>query len=204
MFPFHLWLPEAHVEAPTQGSILLAGLLLKLGGYGFIKISLNLFPVAIIYYLPLISTMCICSIILASLNAIVQVDFKKLIAYTSISHMNFVVLGIFSHNIFGLVGALLLMYAHGLVSSGLFAIVGMLYDRYASRQIEYFGGLVAGMPLFSTVFFLITLGNFGFPITFNFVGELLILIGLAHFNLHILFFFIYRYIVICYLFGIFV
>ena len=114
--------------------------------------------------------MSIISIILTSLNAIVQVDFKRLIAYTSISHMNFVVLGIFSHNIYGLVGAVLLMYAHGLVASGLFASVGLLYERYYSRQIEYYGGLVVGMPIFATLFFFIILGNFGFPITVNFVG----------------------------------
>jgi len=153
MFPFHLWLPEAHVEAPTEGSILLAGLLLKLGGYGFIKISVSYFPVACIYYTPLVFGMCITSIILASFEAIVQHDFKRLIAYSSVSHMNFVVLGIFSQTIYGLICAVVLMLAHGLVSSGLFAVVGMIYERYSSRQIEYFGGLIIGMPLLGTFFF---------------------------------------------------
>lgn len=187
MFPFYLWLPEAHVEAPTEGSVLLAGLLLKLGGYGFIKIILNFFPLACIYYIPVICSFCVFSILIPSLNAIIQPDFKKLIAYTSVSHMNFVVLGIFSHSIFGLAGSLLLMYAHGLVSSGLFIVVGLIYERYFSRQLEYYSGLIAGMPLLGTLFFFILLGNFGFPLTFNFVGELLILVGLAHFNLLILF-----------------
>jgi len=187
MFPFHLWLPEAHVEAPTEGSILLAGLLLKLGSYGFIKIIINLFPVACIYYTPLISAMAIVSIIVSSCNAVVQADFKRLIAYTSISHMNFIVLGIFSFNIFGLVGSVLLMFAHGLVSSGLFAVVGMLYERYFSRQLDYFSGLISGMPLIGSFFFIILLGNFGFPLTFNFIGELLILVGIAHFNLYVFF-----------------
>lgn len=127
MFPFHLWLPEAHVEAPTEGSILLAGLLLKLGGYGFIKILISYFPVACIYYSPLVYGMCIASIILTSFEALVQNDFKRLIAYTSVSHMNFAVLGIFSQTIQGLVCAVILMLAHGLVSSGLFAVVGMIY-----------------------------------------------------------------------------
>jgi len=188
MFPFHLWLPEAHVEAPTEGSILLAGLLLKLGGYGLIKICLNLFPAACIYYSPMVCAMTIFGIITSSLTAIVQADFKKLIAYSSISHMNFVVLGIFSHSIYGLIGSILLMLAHGIVSSGLFASVGLLYERYESRQIEYYGGLIIGMPLFGTLFFILILGNFSFPLTFNFVGELLILIGIAHFNFYVLFF----------------
>jgi len=177
----------AHVEAPTEGSILLAGLLLKLGSYGFIKILVSWFPVGCIYFLPLVTAMAVTSIIIASCNAIVQADFKRLIAYTSISHMNFVVLGIFSHSIFGLVGSAVLMYAHGLVSSGLFAVVGMLYERYFSRQMEYYSGLIVGMPMLGSFFFLILLGNFGFPLTFNFIGELLILIGLAHFNFYILF-----------------
>jgi len=187
MFPFHLWLPEAHVEAPTEGSILLAGLLLKLGGYGFIKILISYFPVACIYYSPLVYGMCIASIILTSFEALVQNDFKRLIAYTSVSHMNFAVLGIFSQTIQGLVCAVILMLAHGLVSSGLFAVVGMIYERYSSRQIEYYGGLIIGMPLLGTFFFIMTLGNFGFPLTLNFVGELLILASLAHTNLFVLF-----------------
>jgi len=132
--------------------------------------------------------MSICSIILSSGNAIIQNDFKRLIAYTSISHMNLVVLGLFSNSIFGLVGSFLLMFAHGLTSSGLFISVGVLYERYFSRQLEYFSGLIFGMPLLGTLFFFITVSNFGFPLTFNFIGEFLILIGLAHFNFYILIF----------------
>jgi NADH:ubiquinone oxidoreductase subunit 4 (subunit M) len=131
--------------------------------------------------------MSLISVIISSGNAIIQTDFKRLIAYTSIAHMNFVVLGLFSQNIFGIMGGTLLMLAHGLTSSGLFASVGIIYNRYFSRQLEYYSGLIIGMPLFATLFFFILIGNFGFPLTFNFVGELLILIGLAHFNFYILF-----------------
>jgi len=131
--------------------------------------------------------MSLISVIISSGSAIIQTDFKRLIAYTSIAHMNFVVLGLFSQNIFGIMGGTLLMLAHGLTSSGLFASVGIIYNRYFSRQLEYYSGLIIGMPLFATLFFFILIGNFGFPLTFNFVGELLILIGLAHFNFYILF-----------------
>jgi NADH-quinone oxidoreductase subunit M len=158
-----------------------------MGGYGFIKVLLNLFPVGCYYFLPLVYTMAIVGIILSSMIAIIQNDFKKLIAYTSIAHMNFVVLGIFSFNQYGLVVSVFLMYAHGIVSSGLFASVGLLYDRYKTRQIEFYGGLVMGMPIFSTLLFFFILGNFGFPLTFNFIGELLILFSLAQVNLYVYF-----------------
>jgi NADH-quinone oxidoreductase subunit M len=167
------------VEAPTEGSVLLAGLLLKLGGYGFIKILLNLFIDGSYYFKPFIYFLCAISIIISSFNAIVQTDFKKLIAYTSISHMNFIVMGIFSCNIYGLCGSIFLMLGHGIISSGLFSCVGIIYDRYHTRQIEYFSGLVFGMPIFSTLFFIILIGNFGFPLTCNFVGEFVILVSLV-------------------------
>jgi len=178
-FPFHLWLPEAHVEAPTEGSVILAGLLLKLGGYAFIRILINLFPYGSVYISPLIVLSCATSILYSSLIAIRQDDIKKLIAYASIAHMNYLCLGIFTGSVYGLVGALILMIAHGLVSSGLFMCAGFLYDRYQTRQIEYYGGLSSYMPIFSVFFFLLSVGNFGFPLTVNFIGELLILFGLV-------------------------
>jgi len=174
-----LWLPEAHVEAPTEGSIILAGLLLKLGGYAFIRILINLFPYGTVYIAPLIILSCVTSVLYSSLIAIRQDDIKKLIAYTSIAHMNYLALGIFTGSIYGLTGALILMLAHGLVSSGLFMCAGFLYDRYQTRQIEYYGGLSSYMPLFSVFFFLLSVSNFGFPLSINFVGELLIMFGLV-------------------------
>jgi len=181
-------LPEAHVEAPTEGSVLLAALLLKLAGYGSIRVLLNLFPYACIYFLPLVYCLTLISIWYSSLIAIRQTDLKKLIAYTSIAHMNYAVLGVFSTSIYGLVGSVILMLAHGFVSSGLFICVGLLYDRYQTRQIEYFGGLSFGMPLFSVFFFIFSISNFGFPLTLNFIGEFLVLIGLLKLNFFIIFF----------------
>jgi len=188
MFPFHIWLPEAHVEAPTEGSVLLAGLLLKLGGYGFIRVLLNLFPFACVYFLPVVFTFASIGVWYSSLIAVRQVDLKKLVAYTSIAHMNYLVLGIFSTSIYGLVGSVLLMLAHGFVSSGLFSCIGLLYDRYQTRQLDYYGGLYLGMPIFSVYFFIFSISNFGFPLTLNFVGELLILLGLVKLNFFIIFF----------------
>ena len=178
MIPLHIWLPEAHVEAPTAGSIILASLLLKLGGYGLIRFNLTLFPSATIYFLPLVYTLSIASIIYASLSALRQIDLKKIIAYSSIAHMNVIVLGIFSLNIDSLIGSIYLMIGHGFVSSALFFLVGILYRRFNSRLIYNYGGLVNYMPLFVLFFFLFTLCNTGVPGTFNFIGEFLILMGL--------------------------
>jgi len=187
MFPFHIWLPEAHVEAPTEGSIILAALLLKLGGYGFTRILVNFLPVGGKFFLPMIISMSILSVIYSSFISIVQKDLKKLIAYSSISHMNFLVLGIFSNTIYGLQGGISLMLAHGLVSSGLFCAIGILYDRYHTRQIEYFSGLVQGMPLYSSFLFILMLGNSGFPGTYNFISEFIVLLSFAHLNFLVLF-----------------
>jgi len=188
MFPFHLWLPEAHVEAPTDGSVILASLLLKLGGYGFIQISLPLFNVASKYFTPLIYTLAVLSIIYASLTALRQVDLKKIIAYSSIAHMNLVVLGIFSFKLQGLTGAIFLMLAHGVVSGALFFLVGMLYERHHTRLIHYYGGIVQIMPLFSFFFISFILANLSIPGTCNFIGELLIFVGIFQYNTTLAFF----------------
>lgn len=180
--PFHIWLPEAHVEAPTIGSVILASILLKLGGYGFIRFLLPLFPFATMFYLPFVYTLSIVSVVYASLVTIRQIDLKRIIAYSSIAHMNMVVLGIFSNNIQGIDGALYLMIGHGIVSSALFFLVGIVYDRYHTRLLRYYGGLIQLMPVYGIIFFLFTLGNIGFPGTSNFIGELLILVGVFEKN----------------------
>lgn len=177
MMPFHLWLPEAHVEAPTAGSIILAGILLKLGTYGFIRFSLPLFPEACFTYTPLVYTLAIISIVYASFTAIRQTDIKRIIAYTSVAHMNVVMLGIFSFNPIGVEGAILQSLSHGFVASALFALIGVIYERYKSRLVKYYGGLVHTMPLYATMFLFFTMANIGFPGTSNFVGEFLILVG---------------------------
>ncbi len=177
MFPFHIWLPEAHVEAPTVGSVLLAGILLKLGSYGFFRFLIPIFPYCTTLFLPFVYTIALISIIYSSLAILRQIDFKKIIAYSSIGHMNFIVLGLFSGVQEGIEGAFFLMLSHGFVSSALFILVGMLYDRYGTRLIFYYGGLVQVMPLFSLFFFIFNISNFSFPGTSNFVGEFLILVG---------------------------
>ncbi len=178
MFPFHIWLPSAHVEAPTAGSVILAGILLKLGIYGFIRFSIPLFPYANTYFYPLIETMAITGIIYSSLSTLCQLDLKKVIAYASIAHMNMVVLGLFSQNIISYAGSILMMFSHGLVSPALFISIGFLYDRHSSRLIKYYSGLANILPIFSVFFFIFTLANFSFPFTSSFVAEFLIMLGL--------------------------
>jgi NADH-quinone oxidoreductase subunit M len=182
LFPFHIWLPEAHVEAPTIGSIILASLLLKLGGYGLIKFTYTYFSCANEYFLPLITMLSLVGILNASLSAIRQNDIKRVIAYSSIAHMNLIVLGIFSNNKYGLDGAIYLMLGHGLISTALFFCVGVLYDRYHTRLIQYYGGLLQIMPKFTTLLMLFMFANMGFPGTMNFIGEFLIFVGIFQNN----------------------
>ena len=177
MVPVHLWLPEAHVEAPTAGSVILAGILLKLGTYGFLRFSIPLFPEATLYFTPLVYTMSVVAIIYTSFTTVRQVDLKKIIAYSSVAHMNLVNLGMFSLNAQGVEGSLLLMLGHGLVSPALFLCIGALYDRHKTRLVRYYGGLVHTMPIFAAIFLFFTMGNIGLPGTSNFVGEFLVLAG---------------------------
>ena len=177
MWPFHTWLPDAHVEAPTTGSVILASILLKMAGYGFIRFSLGLFPVASDFFTPLIFTLSIIAIIYTSLIALMQEDMKKLIAYSSVAHMGFVTLGIFSVNKQGIEGSIIQMISHGLISAALFLCVGVLYERFQSRMISSYGGLVNIMPKYSFVFMIFTLGALGLPGTAGFIGEFLILVG---------------------------
>jgi proton-translocating NADH-quinone oxidoreductase chain M len=182
LFPFHIWLPEAHVEAPTIGSVLLAGILLKLGIYGFLRFSILLFPEASFYYLPIVILLCIYGILYTSLSAIRQTDFKRVIAYSSIAHMNLVVISLFSFNILGVEGALLQSVSHGFVSGGLFFMIGILYNRYHSRLLYYYSGLVHIMPIYAIFFLLFTLANIAVPGSSSFVGEFLILLGIYKLN----------------------
>ncbi len=179
MFPFHIWLPEAHVEAPTIGSVLLAGLLLKLGGYGFLRILISLFPDATLYFNPLLLTLAVLGVIYASLTLLRQIDIKKIIAYSSIAHMNFALLGMFSNTLIGLQGSIYLLVSHGFSSSALFMLAGVLYEKHHTRLLHYYGGLAQLMPLYALFFFIFTIANFGFPGTSNFVGEMLIFLGLV-------------------------
>ena len=162
MIPFHIWLPEAHVEAPTSGSVILAGILLKLGTYGFLRFSIPLFPEATVYFTPLIYTLSVLGIIYASFTTLRQIDLKKIIAYSSVAHMGFVTLGLFSLNTQGIEGAILLMLSHGFVASALFLCIGILYDRTHTRLIRYYGGLVQTMPLFSFFFLCVYIRKFEF------------------------------------------
>ncbi len=182
MWPVHTWLPDAHVEAPTAGSVLLAGVLLKFGGYGFIRFSLPMFPEASEYFAPLVFGLSAVAIIYTSLVALVQEDMKKLIAYSSVAHMGFVTMGLFSVTAQGVQGAVFQMISHGLVSSALFLCVGVLYDRMHTRSIAAYGGLVARMPLYAAVFMIFTLANLGLPGTSGFIGEFLTLIGTFKIN----------------------
>ncbi len=178
MWPFHTWLPDAHVEAPTAGSVILAGVLLKMGGYGFLRFSLPLFPLASEFFMPLIFTLSVVAVIYTSLVALAQEDMKKLIAYSSVAHMGFVTLGIFTFNQQGIEGAIFQMLSHGVVSAALFLCVGVVYDRMHSRQIASYGGLVHRMPLYAFVFMVFMLASVGLPGTSGFVGEILVLVGL--------------------------
>ena len=177
MWPLHTWLPDAHVEAPTAGSVLLAAILLKMAGYGFIRFSLGLFPLASELFTPLVYTLSLIAIIYASLVALMQEDMKKLIAYSSVAHMGFVTLGIFTITQQGIEGSIIQMVSHGLVSAALFLCVGVVYDRMHSRLIKTYGGLVSVMPKYSILFMLFTLAALGLPGTSGFVGEFLILMG---------------------------
>jgi proton-translocating NADH-quinone oxidoreductase chain M len=183
MIPFHTWLPETHAEAPTAGSIILAGVLLKLGTYGFLRFLLTLFPEASIFFTPLINILSILAIIYISLTTIRQIDLKKMIAYSSISHMGYITLGLFTKTIQGIEGSIFLMISHGIVSSALFICIGILYDRYHTRIINYYNGLVYTMPIFSIYFFFFILANMSIPLTCNFIGEFLILIGIFQKNI---------------------
>ena len=177
MWPVHTWLPDAHVEAPTAGSVLLAAILLKMAGYGFIRFSLGLFPVASHYFIPLIYALSIIAIIYTSLVALMQEDMKKLIAYSSVAHMGFVTLGIFTMTEQGIEGSIFQMISHGLVSAALFLCVGVIYERRHTRLIRNYGGLVSSMPKYAILFMIFTLGAVGLPGTTGFVGEFLILMG---------------------------
>ena len=177
MWPVHTWLPDAHVEAPTAGSVLLAAILLKMAGYGFIRFSLGLFPIASEYFVPLVYFLSLVAIIYTSLVALMQEDMKKLIAYSSVAHMGFVTLGIFTITQQGLEGSIYQMISHGLVSAALFLSVGVLYERMHTRLINNYGGLVSIMPKFAIIFMIFTLGAVGLPGTSGFVGEFLILMG---------------------------
>jgi len=177
MLPVHIWLPEAHVEAPTAGSVVLAGILLKLGSYGFLRFSLPLLPEASLYFTPFIFALSILGVIYPSLTAIRQTDLKRIIAYTSVAHMNLVMIGLFSFNAVGLEGAILQSLSHGFVSSALFLLIGVVYDRHHTRMVKYYSGLAHTMPIFTLIFLIFTMANIALPGTSSFVGEFLILAG---------------------------
>jgi NADH-quinone oxidoreductase subunit M len=182
MWPFHTWLPDAHVEAPTAGSVVLAGILLKLGGYGFLRFSLPMLPDASAYFTPLIYALSVVAVIYTSLVALAQTDMKKLIAYSSVAHMGIVTIGIFTLNPLGIQGSIVQMLSHGFVSGALFMVVGVVYDRIHSREIATYGGLAERMPMYATVFMLFMLAAVGLPGTSGFVGEIMVLIGVFQIN----------------------
>lgn len=182
MIPVHTWLPEAHVEAPTAGSVILAGVLLKVGGYGFLRFSIPMFPEASVYFTPLIYVISVVAIIYVSLTTLRQVDLKKIIAYSSVAHMAFVTLGIFTFNLQAVEGSIFLMLSHGIISSALFMCVGVIYDRHKTRLVKYYSGLIQVMPLFMTIFLIFTLGNLALPTTAGFIGEFLVIVGLFQSN----------------------
>ena len=182
MWPVHTWLPDAHVEAPTAGSVILAGVLLKMGGYGFLRFSIPMFPEASAFFSPLVFALSVVAIIYTSLVALAQDDLKKLIAYSSVAHMGFVTIGIFTLNSQGLEGAIFQMLSHGIVSGALFLCVGVIYDRMHTREIAAYGGLVNRMPKYALVFMVFTMASVGLPATSGFVGELLVLLGAFYYN----------------------
>jgi NADH-quinone oxidoreductase subunit M len=182
MWPVHTWLPDAHVEAPTAGSVILAGILLKMGGYGFLRFSLPMFPDASLYFQPFVFTLSVVAIIYTSLVALMQEDMKKLIAYSSVAHMGYVTMGIFALNVEGIQGAIFQMLSHGLVSGALFLCVGVIYDRMHTREIAAYGGLVNNMPKYAVAFLIFTMANVGLPGTSGFVGEFLTLMGVFEVN----------------------
>ena len=177
MWPVHTWLPDAHVEAPTAGSVILAGILLKMGGYGFIRFSIPMFPDASAYFAPMVFALSVIAIIYTSLVALMQEDIKKLIAYSSVAHMGFVTMGLFTMTPQGIQGAMFQMVSHGLVSGALFLCVGVVYDRMHTREINAYGGLTNRMPIYAVVFMVFTMANVGLPGTSGFVGEFLTLTG---------------------------
>ena len=177
MWPVHTWLPDAHVEAPTAGSVILAAILLKMAGYGFLRFSIGMFPLASEFFTPLVFSLSIIAIIYTSLVALMQEDMKKLIAYSSVGHMGFVTLGIFTFTQQGVEGSIFQMISHGLISAALFLCVGVLYDRMKSRMINTYGGVVNYLPKFSLLFIIFALGALGLPGTTGFIGEFLILVG---------------------------
>lgn len=188
MVPFHIWLPEAHVEAPTAGSVILAGILLKMGTYGLLRFSLSLFAEGCIFFTPLVYTMSVIAVIYTSFTTLRQVDLKKIIAYSSVAHMGFVTLGLFSVNIQGLEGGVIIMLSHGFISSALFLLIGILYERHHTRLVKYYSGLAQVMPIFSMVFLFFSIANLGFPGTSSFVGEFLTLAGIFNNNTIVTFF----------------
>ncbi len=182
MWPVHTWLPDAHVEAPTAGSVILAGILLKMGGYGFLRFSLPMFPDASLDFQPFVFALSVIAVVYTSLVALAQEDMKKLIAYSSVAHMGFVTMGIFTLDLQGVQGAIFLMLSHGLVSAALFLCVGVIYDRAHTREISAYGGLVKNMPWYALAFMVFTMANVGLPGTSGFVGEFLSLIGTYQVN----------------------
>lgn len=177
MFPLHTWLPDAHTEAPTAGSVILAAVMLKMGTYGFVRFAMPLFPDALHTCMPYLATLCVIGIIYGSLVAMVQTDVKKLVAYSSVAHLGFVMLGIFALNLQGMAGGMIQMVNHGISTGALFLIVGFIYERRHTREISEFGGLAKQMPIFATIFMVVTFSSIGLPGTNGFVGEFLILVG---------------------------